>query len=384
MSRSEITSGRRADARELAAALVTAREASLAELERLPGAGGPSAERGGLPAGIKGCMTAEVPQPVRPTTLEDVAAVAGVSRATVSRVINGATTVDPALRTVVEQAVATTGYVPNRAARSLVTRRTDSVALVVSERERRPMSEPFVGRMFSDPYFGRVVSGLLEVLRPAGIQMVVMLADDEASRTQLLSYLRHGHVDGVVLITTHADDPLPGLLQETRMPAVLAGRPHKPSPLAYVEVDQHAGARLAADHLAAQGRRRIGTITGPQDMPAGQVRLTGFLEALCRPRHRGRGLCRGGLHASGRGGGDAPAAGGPPGSDGVFIASDLMALGALPVLLRAGRDVPSDVAVVGFDDSSAAAALRSAADHGPAAGGGDGGGDGPAPAEADR
>ncbi|CAM5531304.1 LacI family transcriptional regulator [Streptomyces badius] len=100
-------------------------------------------------------MTAEVPQPVRATTLEDVAAVAGVSRATVSRVINGATTVDPALRSVVEQAVATTGYVPNRAARSLVTRRTDSVALVVSERERRPMSEPFVGRMFSDPYFGR-------------------------------------------------------------------------------------------------------------------------------------------------------------------------------------------------------------------------------------
>lgn len=167
-------------------------------------------------------MTAEVPQPVRPATLEDVAAVAGVSRATVSRVINGATTVDPALRTVVEEAVATTGYVPNRAARSLVTRRTDSVALVVSERERRPMSEPFVGRMFSDPYFGRVVSGLLEVLRPAGIQMVVMLADDEASRSQLLSYLRHGHVDGVVLITTHADDPLPGLLQDTRMPGVPA------------------------------------------------------------------------------------------------------------------------------------------------------------------
>ncbi|MDT0407406.1 LacI family DNA-binding transcriptional regulator, partial [Streptomyces edwardsiae] len=129
-------------------------------------------------------------------TLEDVAAVAGVSRATVSRVINGATTVDPALRTVVEEAVATTGYVPNRAARSLVTRRTDSVALVISERERRPDSEPFVGRMFSDPYFGRVVGGLLEVLRPAGIQMVLMLADDEASRNQLLSYLRHGHVDG--------------------------------------------------------------------------------------------------------------------------------------------------------------------------------------------
>ncbi|MFH9466253.1 LacI family DNA-binding transcriptional regulator [Streptomyces clavifer] len=301
-------------------------------------------------------MTADVSPPVRPSTLEDVAAVAGVSRATVSRVINGATTVDPALRRVVEEAVATTGYVPNRAARSLVTRRTDSIALVVSERERRPVSEPFVGRMFSDPHFGRVVSGLLEVLRPAGIQMVLMLADDEASRNQLLSYLRQGHVDGVVLISSHADDPLPGLLHDTRMPAVLAGRPRTPTPLTYVEADQRAGARLAADHLASLGRRRIGTVAGPQDMPAGQARLIGFLDAL--ERH--------GIGDVVTAEGDFTHTGGAsamrrllderPDLDAVFIASDLMALGALPVLLRAGRDVPSDVAVVGFDDSSAAVA----------------------------
>ncbi|MFE6040626.1 LacI family DNA-binding transcriptional regulator [Streptomyces sp. NPDC056452] len=301
-------------------------------------------------------MTAHVTPPARPATLEDVAAVAGVSRATVSRVINGATTVDPALRRVVEEAVATTGYVPNRAARSLVTRRTDSIALVVSERERRPVSEPFIGRMFSDPYFGRVVSGLLEVLRPAGIQMVLMLADDEASRNQLLSYLRQGHVDGVVLISSHAEDPLPGLLHDTRLPAVLAGRPRRPSPLTYVEADQRAGAQLAADHLASLGRLRIGTVAGPQDMPAGQARLTGFLDALALH----------GIHDVARAEGDFTHVGGAsamrqllrdrPDLDAVFIASDLMALGALPVLLRAGKDVPSDVSVVGFDDSSAALA----------------------------
>ncbi|MFE2020502.1 LacI family DNA-binding transcriptional regulator [Streptomyces sp. NPDC059499] len=301
-------------------------------------------------------MTAHVTPPARPATLEDVAAVAGVSRATVSRVINGATTVDPALRRVVEEAVATTGYVPNRAARSLVTRRTDSIALVVSERERRPVSEPFIGRMFSDPYFGRVVSGLLEVLRPAGIQMVLMLADDEASRIQLLSYLRQGHVDGVVLISSHAEDPLPGLLHDTRLPAVLAGRPRRASPLTYVEADQRAGAQLAADHLASLGRLRIGTVAGPQDMPAGEARLTGFLDALALH----------GIHDVARAEGDFTHAGGAsamrqllrdrPDLDAVFIASDLMALGALPVLLRAGKDVPSDVSVVGFDDSSAALA----------------------------
>ncbi|WP_326700911.1 LacI family transcriptional regulator [Streptomyces sp. NBC_01754] len=301
-------------------------------------------------------MTADISPPVRPATLEDVAAVAGVSRATVSRVINGATTVDPALRRVVEEAVVTTGYVPNRAARSLVTRRTDSIAVVVSERERRPVSEPFVGRMFSDPYFGRVVGGLLEVLRPAGIQMVLMLADDEGSRNQLLSYLRQGHVDGVVLISSHAEDPLPGLVHDTRLPAVLAGRPSRPSPLTYVETDQRAGAQLAADHLASLGRRVIGTVAGPQDMPAGQARLAGFLDALERHGIEDVAIAESDFTHAGGASAMRRLLGERPDLDAVFIASDLMALGALPVLLRAGKEVPSDVAVVGFDDSSAALA----------------------------
>ncbi|WP_329041807.1 LacI family transcriptional regulator [Streptomyces sp. NBC_00178] len=301
-------------------------------------------------------MTADVSPPVRPATLEDVAAVAGVSRATVSRVINGATTVDPALRRVVEEAVATTGYVPNRAARSLVTRRTDSIALVVSERERRPVAEPFVGRMFSDPHFGRVVGGVLDVLRPAGIQMVLMLADDEASRNQLLSYLRQGHVDGVVLISSHADDPLPALLHDTRLPAVLAGRPLRPSPLTYVEADQRAGAQMAADLLVSLGRRNIASIAGPQDRPAGQARLDGFLDSLAGHGIGEVEVAEGDFTHTGGASAMRKLLRDRPGLDGVFIASDLMALGALPVLLRAGRDVPGDVAVVGFDDSSAALA----------------------------
>ncbi|MFE4645694.1 LacI family DNA-binding transcriptional regulator, partial [Streptomyces sp. NPDC056730] len=145
-------------------------------------------------------MDADSSPPFRPVTLEDVARVAGVSRATVSRVINETPTVDLALRHAVENAVAATGYVPNRAARSLVTRRTGSVALVVSEQEKRHAAAPFLGRVFTDPHFGRVVSGLVDVLRPAGVHLVLMLVDDEASRLQTLSYLRQGHVDGVVLI----------------------------------------------------------------------------------------------------------------------------------------------------------------------------------------
>ncbi|WP_377268077.1 LacI family DNA-binding transcriptional regulator [Peterkaempfera sp. SMS 1(5)a] len=302
-------------------------------------------------------MTADPAPPTRPVTLEDVAQVAGVSRATVSRVINGAQTVDAALRTAVEQAVAATGYVPNRAARSLVTRRADSIALVVSEREQRTVSEPFVGRMFTDPHFGRIVGGLLDVLRPAGIQLLLMLADDDASRSQLVSFLRQGHVDGVVLLSSHADDPLPELLTRTGLPTVLAGRPTRSAaPIAYVDVDQQAGARLAAEHLVGLGRRRIATLSGPLDMPAGQDRLNGFRTAMAALGDPDVVSVEGDFTQAGGAEAMKRLLAEHPGIDGVFIASDLMALGALPVLYREGRRVPEDVAVVGFDDSSAALA----------------------------
>ncbi|MFC1400270.1 MULTISPECIES: LacI family DNA-binding transcriptional regulator [Streptacidiphilus] len=289
-------------------------------------------------------------------TLEDVARVAGVSRATVSRVINGSTTVDPAMRRLVEDAVAATDYVPNRAARSLVTRRTDSIALVVSEAEQRNVADPFLGRMFTDPFFGRMVTGVMEVIRPRGVQLVLMLVDDADSRTHLVSYLRQGHVDGVVLISGHAADPLPGLLADAAVPAVLSGRPGQPTPISFVEADQRAGTVLGVEHLVATGRRRIATLTGPLDMPSAQERLAGFRQAMAA-----HGLAEAGVVE-----GDFTQAGGAaamrllleqaPDLDAVFIASDLMALGAVPVLNRAGRRIPEDVALVGFDDSSAALA----------------------------
>ncbi|MGW6269664.1 LacI family DNA-binding transcriptional regulator [Streptomyces sp. NPDC055060] len=305
-------------------------------------------------------MTADSLRPARPVTLEDVARTAGVSRATVSRVVNGAPTVDPELRRKVEEAVEATGYVPNQAARSLVTQRTDSIALVVSERERRQVEAPFVGRMFTDPHFGRVVGGLLDVLRPAGVQMVLMLVDDDASRGQFLSYLRQGHVDGTVLVSSHASDPLPRLLAETGLPAVLAGRPAQAVPLPYVEVDQRVGARMAVDRLVSGGRRRIGGVAGPQDMPAAQERLEGFRAALAAhgitdaPWVEADFTRVGGAEATAR------LLAEHPDLDGVFVASDLMAQGALQTLLRAGRRLPRDVAVVGFDDSEAARACEPA------------------------
>jgi DNA-binding LacI/PurR family transcriptional regulator len=304
----------------------------------------------------KGTVTTEPPLPETPVTLEHVARMAGVSRATVSRVVNGARNVDPALREVVERAVAKSRYVPNRAARSLVTRRTGSIALVVSEAERRNVEGPFVGRVFTDPFFGRVVTGVLRVLRPRGVQMALMLTDDAESRSQLLGYLRQGHVDGVILISSHAADTLPRLLTEARLPAVLSARPGRPAPITYVDVDQPAGARLATEHLIARGCRRIATISGPLDMPASQDRLAGFEAAMAEHGYADVVSVEGDFTQESGAVAVQRLLERVPDLDGLFVASDLMALGALPMLVRRGRRVPDDVAVVGFDNSSAALA----------------------------
>jgi DNA-binding LacI/PurR family transcriptional regulator len=299
-----------------------------------------------------------VTDPPRPPTLDEVAVAAGVSRATVSRVINDVPTVDPRMRAAVERAIQETGYVPNLAARSLVTGRTGSVALVISEPPDHPeYAATFLNRVFTDPYFGRLTAGAQEVLRPEGIHLVIIPADPPA-HDQVLRYLRQGHVDGVLLISSHAADPFPGQLATMGVAAVLSARPGRPVPLSYVDVDQPAGARLAADHLVARGRRRLGTIAGPQDMPAGQDRLSAFRDALAKQ----------GLPAPPVVEGDFTRASGEaaartllekhPELDGLFVANDLMAEGAVRALVESGRLVPDEVAVVGFDDSSAALESR--------------------------
>jgi DNA-binding LacI/PurR family transcriptional regulator len=293
----------------------------------------------------------------RALTLEQVAEFAGVSRATVSRVINDVPTVDPELREVVERAIAATGYVPNHAARSLVTRRTDSVALVISEPDHRAFNDPFLNRIFTDPFLGRVTTGALRVLRPEGIHLVLM-PDDSPGHQQVVRYLRQGHVDGVLLISSHAEDPLPKQLSDLGIPAVLSARPGRPVPLSYVDVEQQSGARLAAEHLVGRGCQRLATISGPLDMPASQDRLAGFRTALAVHGHAYVPCVEGNFtRASGE---DAARQllDEHPDIDGLFIANDLMAEGALRALHELGRRVPEEVAVVGFDDSSAALACR--------------------------
>jgi DNA-binding LacI/PurR family transcriptional regulator len=290
-----------------------------------------------------------VRSPATARTIKEVAAVAGVSKSTVSRVLNDTPGVSPTARERVRSAIERTGYQPNRAARTLVTRATGSIGLVVSEPH---------ARMFSDPFFASMVRGATEVVRPLGIHLVLMLAEDQRARDQLLAYLRHGHVDGVLFVSTHAADPLPRILVAERLPAVLSARPVGRLPISYVDVDSVAGAGLAVDHLVERGRYRIATIAGPQDMAAGQDRLRGWEEALAE-----RGLVPGPVaygdfdRGSGARAMEELLATGEP-FDGLFVASDLMALDALAVLREHGLRVPEDIAVVGFDDSVAATQAR--------------------------
>ncbi|MFF9600828.1 LacI family DNA-binding transcriptional regulator [Streptomyces sp. NPDC014684] len=281
---------------------------------------------------------------VRRPTLNAVAARAGVGRGTVSRVLNGSPKVSDRSRAAVEKAIAELGYVPNRAARSLATRRTDAVALVVPEAE---------SRLFAEPYFSGIIRGASARLTRAGMQLLLVLARDERKHRRLASYLTAQRVDGVLMVAVHRDDTLPDLLDELSVPTVLAGRRGDPEPLGHVRADNDGGARSAVRHLLGRGRRTVATITGPLDMDAARTRLDGYREAL---RAAGVTVDEELIEQ-----GDFTEEGGRaamrellrrrPGLDAVFAASDVMASGAVLELRAAGRRVPDDVAVVGFDDS---------------------------------
>jgi DNA-binding LacI/PurR family transcriptional regulator len=283
-------------------------------------------------------------------TLDEVARVAGVSRATVSRVVNGSPKVSPEIRRSVERAIDRLGYVPNRAARSLVTRRSESIAVVITE----PAT-----RLFSDPFFPRVIRGVSTALAARDLQLILLMPDDLHEEERTVRYLTGGHVDGVILVSLHGNDPLPSELAARRVPLVVVGRPLGVE-VDHVDADNRGGATLATRHLLEGGRRRIATITGPADMVAGIDRLAGYRDALSEAgvpvdpqliavgdfTHEGGTAAMERLLAT------------RPDLDAVFCASDLMAVAALGVLQTGGRRVPEDVAVVGYDDAPIATTTR--------------------------
>lgn len=274
-------------------------------------------------------------------TLEMVAAHAGVSRATVSRVVNGSPKVTPEVARAVREAIDALNYVPNRAARSLASRKTQAIALVVPES---------AAKVFADPFFASVVQGVALYLADTDYTLN-MIIESESQSGKTRRYLLGGNVDGALVVSHHTGDHSYANLSHS-LPVVFGGRPlSDPQGENYfVDVDNEGGAVTAVEHLISTGHHDIAIIAGPQDMPPGVDRLVGWREAV--ERHH---LTPGPVEI-----GDFTPASGTAAMkrilesgarvDAVFAANDQMAIGAYQAIREAGLRIPQDIAVVGFDD----------------------------------
>ncbi len=276
-------------------------------------------------------------------TLERVAELAGVSRSTVSRVINGHPSVRPEVRKRVWQVIRNHNYQPDQAARTLVTRRTNAIGLIVPEE---------VTRLFTDPFFLQLIRGVAEVCNQRGYDLRLALMTMTTDRDKFYRRLLYnGQLDGVIVTSPPLNDPIMPHLQESHRPCVLVGHHPDYASLPWVDVDNVGGAKAMVEHLIGLGHRRIATITGPLGMMAGRDRLEGYRQALAQA----------GISYD-----DALVAEGDFTEDSGFYAmqqlmhaeptaafagNDLMAVGAIKALTQAGRRVPDEVSVAGYDDA---------------------------------
>ncbi len=282
-------------------------------------------------------------------TIEEVAAAAGVSRSTVSRVVNGSTAVSPAALESVRRAISELSYVPNRAARSLASRQTHAIALIVPEDTTR---------FFGDPFFAAIVSGISAELSRSDYVLNLFIANDDPG-DKTTSYVRSGAVDGAIIVSHHTSDTFIDRIAAT-VPVVYGGRPARERERDYyVDVDNVHGGRRATEYLIERGHRRIATIAGPLTMPAGVDRLQGYRDAMAAAGLEEQAVEEGNFTADG-GAAAMQRIMDRPGErpDAIFAASDLMARGALQVLARAGLRVPEDIAIMGFDDSPVATSVK--------------------------
>ena len=281
----------------------------------------------------------------RRPTIDDVARLAGVGRGTVSRVINGSRNVRPAMRDTVNEAIGVLGYSVNQSARNLARGRTGSIAYIISDRG---------DRLFEDPNFGLFARTFSRQLRGSGRHLLITTAEDEEEENSLGDYLAVGHVDGALLGLTRDQEPLLQRLQASRLPFVVLGKPLGfENALSWVAIDDEKAAFTVVSYLAGKVDGAIGTVTGPLHTSSGRERLDGCRLAL-GDRFRPDLMVSGDWSLqSGREGTELLLRRHPQ-LRGLFVASDLMAVGAIGALRAAGRRVPEDVAVVGFDDSAAA------------------------------
>jgi LacI family transcriptional regulator len=284
-----------------------------------------------------------------PLTLEDIARMSGVSRSTVSRVINDDPNVKEITRQKVWEIIQNINFQPNLAARGLAAGRTQVLGLVI------PMA---VTSVFADPYFPLLIQGISSACNARGYSMMLWLAEPEYERHLARQILYSALIDGVIVASAVLDDPIVTALSESKkVPFIMVGRHPTDGQVSYVDIDNRIGAAQAVEHLLRLGHHQVATITGPQSMVAGIDRFQGYLDALARNKIKvdphlvaeGDFSENGGYLAMQKLAAFHPTA--------VFVASDMMAIGAMRAIQEAGWNIPERVAVVGFDDIPNAARL---------------------------
>jgi LacI family transcriptional regulator len=274
--------------------------------------------------------------------LEDIARQAGVSRSTVSRVVNGQPYVRHEVRERVLKVIQSTGFHPNLAARTLASQRSWMIGLVL------PRS---VSSFFSDPYFPRLTQGIAQACNQRDYTLGLFLVGTPEDEEKIYPRVsRRGFLDGVLVQSGQIGDHLIDRLINSTLPLVVAGRPFNTTDVSYIDVDNVQAAYQAVSHLARLGYRRIGTITGMTNSTVSLDRKEGYLKALA---DHGLSIDKSLIVE-----GDFSEASGyhgmellmPAGPDAVFAASDLMAMGAMRFVRDSGLRVPDDIAFVGFDD----------------------------------
>jgi LacI family transcriptional regulator len=279
-------------------------------------------------------------------TIIEIAKQSGVSRSTVSRVINDDPNVNSTTRQRVRSVMQKLNFQPNAAARGLAAGKTRILGLVI------PMG---VAALFTDPYFPQVIQGITAACNQHGYSTMLWLAEPEYERRTIQQVVSAGMIDGVIVASALTDDAVIEAVRTRQIPFVLVGRHPIHNDITYVDVDNRMSSRDAVLHLLRLGYKRVMTIAGPQNMIGGLDRLAGYKDAL-----KARGLLS---DPKWMAEGDFSEDSGysamqqllPQLPDAVFIASDTMALGAMRALREAGKRIPDDVALVGFDDMPFAA-----------------------------
>jgi LacI family transcriptional regulator len=276
-------------------------------------------------------------------TLEDVAKKAGVSRSTVSRVINNHPNVSEDVRRRVLQVIQKTGFRPHAAARTLASHHSWTIGLVL------PQS---VSSFFTDPYFPHLTKGIAQGCNQYDYTLALFLVDTKDDEEKIFPRIsRKGLLDGILVQSgQHGDQEIIGHLIEANLPLVVLGRPFRSDNVSYIDIDNIKASSTAVHHLIQLGYHRIGTITGPESSTVGIDRKAGYVKTLAEHGYT--------IDKSLITEGDFTEAGGysalqrllPFRPDAVFAASDVMALGAMRAARECGLRIPEDIAFIGFDD----------------------------------